>query len=242
MPLIAGFLLLFLLLWGLRGFTRAPPALLAKLIRRFGGIAGIGIGLLLILRGGVEAGMVVLAAGLWLLGFFSLKGPIGFRSVGGRRAAGISRVRSAMIEMELDHATGALNGTVLAGPLEGRVLNSLTRPQCEALWKLCRSDDPDGARLLEPYLDRRFPGWSEAGEADADTGGSTGGDGRPRRPGKMSEEEAYEILGLRKGATRDDVARAHRALMKKLHPDHGGSTDLAARVNEAKEILLRRHT
>src|SRR5947209_12639350 len=100
MPLIAGFLLLFLLLLGLRGFTRVPPALLAKVIRRFGGIAGIGIGLFLIARGGVEAGMAVLGAGLWMLGFFHLKGPIGFRSVGqGRRAAGISRVRSAMIEM-----------------------------------------------------------------------------------------------------------------------------------------------
>lgn len=187
--------------------------------------------------------MAVLGAGLWLLGFFSLKGPIGFRSVGrGRRAAGMSRVRSAMIEMELDHATGALNGTILAGPLEGRALNSLARPQCEALWKLCRTDDPDGARLLEPYLDRRFPGWSAAGEADADAGRASRGDGRPRRPGKMTEEEAYEVLGLAKGATRDDVARAHRALMKKLHPDHGGSTDLAARVNEAKDILLRRHT
>jgi hypothetical protein len=147
-----------------------------------------------------------------------------------------------MIEMELDHATGALSGTVLAGPLEGRALNSLTRTQCEALWRLCRTDDPDGARLLEPYLDRRFPGWSEAVEADADPRRASGGDGRPRRPGAMSEDEAYEVLGLRKGASRNDVARAHRELMKKLHPDHGGSTDLAARVNEAKEILLRRHT
>ncbi|MEA2832914.1 MAG: hypothetical protein QOG66_1116 [Methylobacteriaceae bacterium] len=243
MPIIAGFLLLLLLLYGLRGFTRVPPALLAKVIRRFGGIAAIGAGLFLVVRGGIEPGMALLGAGLWMLGFFNLKGPLGFRSVGrGRRAAGISRVRSAMIEMELDHATGALNGTVLAGPFEGRVLNSLTRPQCQALWKLCRTDDPDGARLLEPYLDRRFPGWSEAGEEDGDARRAAGGDGRPRRPGKMTEEEAYEVLGLRKGATRDDVARAHRALMKKLHPDHGGSTDLAARVNEAKEILLRRHT
>jgi hypothetical protein len=243
MPIIAGFLLLLLLLYGLRGFTRVPPALLAKVIRRFGGIAAIGAGLFLVVRGAVEPGMALLGAGLWMLGFFNLKGPLGFRSVGrGRRAAGISRVRSAMIEMELDHATGALNGTVLAGPFEGRVLNSLARPQCQALWKLCRTDDPDGARLLEPYLDRRFPGWGETGEADRDARRAAGGDGRPRRPGKMTEEEAYEVLGLRKGATRDDVARAHRALMKKLHPDHGGSTDLAARVNEAKEILLRRHT
>lgn len=243
MPLIAGFLLLFLLLWGLRGFTRVPPALLAKVVRRFGGVVAIGIGLFLIVRGGVEAGMAVLGFGLWFMGFFNLKGPIGFRSVGrGRRSSGISRVRSAMIEMELDHATGALNGTVLAGPFEGRALNSLTRTQCEALWTLCRTDDPDGARLLEPYLDRRFPGWGAAGEADGDARRAAGGDGRSRRAGKMTEEEAYEVLGLRKGATRDDVARAHRALMKKLHPDHGGSTDLAARVNEAKDILMRRHT
>jgi hypothetical protein len=243
MPLIAGFLLLFLLLYGMRGFTRVPPALLAKIIRRFGGLAAIALGLFLLLRGAVEAGMAVLGFGLWFLGFFNLKGPIGFRSVGkGRGSSGISRVRSAMIEMELDHATGTLNGTVLAGPLEGRALASLARPQCEALWKLCRRDDPDGARLLEPYLDRRFSGWREAGEEDVDAGRTAGGDGRAWRAGKMTEEEAYEVLGLRKGATRNDVARAHRALMKKLHPDHGGSTDLAARVNEAKEILLRRHT
>jgi hypothetical protein len=89
--------------------------------------------------------------------------------------------------------------------------------------------------LLAGYLDRRNAGWGEHAQADANSAGW-----RPAA-GKMSEQEAYQILGIAPGASLDEISRAHRSLMKKLHPDQGGTTYLAARVNEAKDVLLRRH-
>jgi hypothetical protein len=144
-----------------------------------------------------------------------------------------------MIEMELDHATGAIRGMILAGKDEGKRLDALTRPALLELYGVCQRDDPDGARLLEAYLDRRFPGWRAAGDPHGHARGA--GEAGASRAGTITEDEAYEILGLKKGAAAADIARAHRDLMKKLHPDLGGTTDLAARVNEAKEVLMRRH-
>lgn len=224
------------LLYGAKYFASANPAKLAKVGKTAGGVAALGGALFLMARGRIEMAIGLGGFGLYLLGFLgNHKWADMFRSVGGTPKT--STVRSPMIEMELDHETGSMQGRVLAGEFEGRGLADLTRPQCEALFTQCARDDPEGARLLDAYLDRRFPGRRAAGEADGDTGG-----GRARQSGAMTEDEAYQVLGLAKGATREDIAGAHRALMKKLHPDHGGTSNLAARVNEAREVLLRRHT
>jgi hypothetical protein len=190
---------------------------------------------LLLLRGRLDVAFALGAFGFWLMGG---AGSGAFRRAGSG-GAGVSRVRSAMIEMELDHATGAIRGVILAGKDEGKRLDALSRPAVLDLYELCLRDDPDGARLLEAYLDRRFPGWRAAGDPHRDFGRAD--ETRAWRAGTISEDEAYEILGLKKGAAAADITRAHRDLMKKLHPDLGGATDLAARVNEAKDVLMRRH-
>jgi hypothetical protein len=235
--LLAGIVLLGLLLTGVKAFVRADAVALARLIRRAGGGTLMAIALLLLLRGRIDFAIAFGSLGAWLLGLGGFRSFGPFRATGGARPRKVSCVRSAMIEMELDHESGRLRGTVLAGPDEGKPLDRMTRPQCEALYRLCCRDDPEGARLLEAYLDRRFPGWRAANEAQGDAR-----QGFPeRRVGAMSEDEAYEVLGLEKGASREEVVRSHRSLMKKLHPDHGGTTDLAARINEAKDVLTRRH-
>lgn len=235
--LLAGFLVFWLGLYALKAFAQANPAELARFIRRAGGWAALLVAGLLLLRGRFDMaiGLGGLAAWLLKLGYGS---PFRLFKTAGRSGVGrVSCVRSAMIEMELDHETGRMRGTILAGPDEGKFLDSLTRPQCEALYCLCCRDDPEGARLLEAYLDRRFSGWRPTDDQRRDPGSADA----PRRAGAMSKDEAYEVLGLQKGASREEVVRSHRSLMKKLHPDHGGTTDLAARVNEAKDVLMRRH-
>jgi hypothetical protein len=235
--LLGGAFLFFLVLRALRAFADANPAALALVMRRGGGGVALLAAVLFLLRGRLDMAIGLGGLGAWLLGLRNGSLLRMFKSSGGRGARKVSCVRSAMIEMELDHESGKMRGTVLAGPDEGKSLDALTRPQCEALHDLCCRDDPEGARLIEAYLDRRFAGWRAAAQNQRDPGRRS----TRRRPGAMSEDEAYEVLGLQKGAPEEEVVRSHRSLMKKLHPDHGGSTDLAARVNEAKDVLMRRH-
>lgn len=148
-----------------------------------------------------------------------------------------SGVRTQALEMILDHDSGQMEGTCLKGRFAGKALSSLSHHERRQLLEELRATDAKGALLMEAYLDRRSRGWRDRRSGHADREEPS----QPRDPrGGMTTVDAYDVLGLKTGATEAEIRAAHRKLMMKFHPDQGGSTYLAARINEAKEILLAR--
>ncbi len=146
--------------------------------------------------------------------------PGGGSSHGGDRQ---SKVSSRFLDMELDHGSGELKGRIIDGPHAGTLLADLSLPEQLELLAHYRREDQDSARLLETWLDRSHgPIWREANANDGDP----------------SRQEALRILGLDGSPDRRAITAAHRRLMQKFHPDHGGSEELAARINAAKARLL----
>jgi hypothetical protein len=230
MSLFFGIVVLVLLLWALNVYSKADPKYLAKVLRPAGGIILVVLAAFLLLRGHLEVAIPLGLSGLGLLGWGPLAST-GWFARTQKTPGQTSRVRTAFIGMELDHDSGAMRGTVLSGRRTGAALDSL---ELSSLLELLTEIDDDSRALLTAYLDRREPGWREHAQGDTTAP-------RSAASGKMTEQEAYQILGLQPGATADAIGHAHRTLMKKFHPDQGGTTYLAARINEAKELLLRRH-
>jgi hypothetical protein len=232
--LALGVLVLLGVLAALRGYAYANPARLAAAVRWTAfGLAAFG-GILLLLR--VPVGILLLLIGIAL--------PVimhwntmwrGSRAKGGRAREAASRIDTKYLSLVLDHASGTLDGEVLAGRHRGRRVADLTLAQVLEVREECLADDPDGVTLIEAYLDRvHGADWRSkaAGEQSA------AGDPGPNRAATMTRDEAYEILGLGPGATEAQIREAHHRLMMKLHPDHGGSNYLAAKINQAKDLLL----
>ncbi len=229
--IIFGVLVLAIALWVLGIISKVDPKIAARVLKASGGILAIGFAAFLGLRGQVGIAIPLGVFGLGLLGWIPF-GPAGFSQRTQKSAGQTSHVRSAFLEMELDHDSGAMRGRIIAGSRKGAALEAL---DVKTLAALLDEMDEESRALLVAYLDRRDASWSEYAQGHAAAGRAAGSSG------KMTEQEAYQILGIEPGASADAIARAHRALMKKLHPDQGGSTYLAARVNEAKEVLSRRH-
>ncbi len=163
-------------------------------------------------------------------GMFAPKKPFSQGNLSQSSAHKSSEVETAYLSMSLDHNSGKLDGRILAGAFTGKNLSDLTMEELLAFRQECAAQDAETVPLVEAFLDREFGDrWREAMSR-----------GRQANSGPMTEEEALNILGLASGATAEEVRAAHRRLMKKLHPDQGGSDFLARQINEAKDLLLNR--
>ena len=156
----------------------------------------------------------------------------GADSGGNQRAGQHSKVETRFLKLILDHDSGGMSGQILDGQFQGNTLEQLTLAQLLLLLQECQREDRESAQLLEAYLDRTH---GDEWRAQAQTGPDTGSSGFSEH---MTQSEAYDILGLEAGATVDEIKSAHRRLIQKLHPDRGGSTYLAWKINQAKAVLL----
>lgn len=225
---LLGCAILFLLLWAAKAFTRGNPRLLAMRGERI-------LGFLIL---AVVAGFLL--AGLWVIALIVL--PIMLAALGLHMlwnpyipSLSVPRFRTRYLDMAVNLRRRHFDAHIREGRFAGADLNTMTLGGLLGLFNEF-ADDAESCNLLAAYLDRRFPDWREHAHAHAHARQAGAG-----AANMLSEKEAYEVLGLQEGATLKEIGEAHRRLMKRLHPDTGGTAWLAAKLNAAKELLVKTH-
>jgi hypothetical protein len=232
MPFVLALVVLAVGALGIAWLLRANPSSLAR-----------GMRMVLLVLGAVAAGAMLIfgirflpsllpellgLAGLVITGLIARA--LRNRPSGGFSSPGTGRrteVRTAFLQAWIDHGTGDVGGTVLTGRFAGRALDRLSDSELLDLHEECRND-ADSLRVMEAYLDRRLNvDWRTARQPP------------PRGPrSDMTRAEALAVLGLAEGASEEEIKAAHRRLIRRTHPDAGGTADLAARINRAKDVLV----
>ena len=141
-----------------------------------------------------------------------------------------STIRTEFLEMVLDHDSGEMAGMVLRGQHKDKLLNDMTLETLLSLMIECQADS-DSQQVLEAYLDRHQENWREQASATSRVPPSDA-------EAPMTRQLALEILGLTDAASEADIIHAHREMMRRLHPDRGGSDYLAKKINAAKDYLI----
>jgi hypothetical protein len=230
---ILGVSLLVGLLLLARWFADADPRAMARFLRWLAIILGAGVVAVLAVTGRLGPALTIL--------FVLVPLAMRWRAMWNRAKAergpspgGVSRVETAWLEVELDHDSGTVSGEVRRGAFAGRALGSLDRAELTRLHDELNGADAQSASIIAAYLDRTHPDWREPAAE-----GKEAGSRAPARAAGMTTAEAYEVLGLAPGATAQQIKEAHHRLMKRFHPDQGGSDYFAAKLNEARDLLLR---
>ncbi|MBY0323105.1 MAG: molecular chaperone DnaJ [Reyranella sp.] len=232
MPFVLALVILAVGALGIAWFLRANPSSIAR-----------GMRMVLVVVGAIAVGGMLIfglrflpsllpelfgLAGLVITGLIARA--LRNRPSGGFSAPGSAKrteVRTSFLQAWIDHGTGDVGGTVLAGRFAGRTLDQLSDSELLDLHEECRTD-ADSLRVMEAYLDRRLNvDWRTARQPP------------PRgHSSDMTREEALAVLGLAEGASEEEIRAAHRRLIRRTHPDAGGTADLAARINRAKDVLV----
>lgn len=190
------------------------------------GAAAAGLGMIPIVNFILMPSAVAGASAMWLREFkipSSYQGPHQ------------SRVATRYVLLVIDHLSGRINGEVRAGPLQGHALEQVSTDDLLGLLATCYQMDAESAEALEVYLvqarGQRIEEPPPRPRPDATP--------PPEPTATMNDAEARAILGVKPEANAEEIQTAHRRLIQRLHPDRGGSDYLAAKVNEAKQLLTR---
>jgi len=232
--LLLGLLILASIVMMLRAYASTSSTSLTRAVRRTAIISAALGAVLLLLR--VPLGFILVGVGaiLPLTLLWPALWPV--LSASSKQPAGkTSRIDTKYLRMALDHETGALDGLVLAGKYRDKLLSKLTIDQLLEVRADCLAEDPEGLPLIEAYLDRiHGASWRGATSSQHSSDNASS----KRASTTMTREEALQVLGVTPSATEAEIRAAYHHLIQKLHPDHGGSDYLAAKVNEAKNILV----
>ena len=237
--MIAYFVLGICLLVGavflVRWFANADPKQVLRVMKWALVLLAIGLLIVFLFAGRQALALLLLPALLPLLARLRMSLQR-LKTMRGPRSGQTSEVTTRFLRMTLDHDSGEMDGIVREGECAGERLSELDLETLLSLWRRCRAEDEQSASVLEAFLDRTHgEDWRESAAAGA-AGGSNGGRQQGQSP--MTREEALEVLGLEPGSSEEEIRAAHRRLMRHAHPDHGGSNYLAAKINQAKDLLL----
>lgn len=232
--LVAAFVIIIGLYFIARWWVQADPRQLIKALRWTGIIVGVVLLTFIVIAGRWNLLPIVVFTVLpWLLRARTRR-----KNAQGPRPGQTSDISTRFIRMVLDHDSGEMTGDITDGQFSGRNLKDLNLGELIELWRECVAQDEQSRLVLENYLDRGHPDWRAAAGADPRDETAETRSNSPWANTGMSADEACEILGVSPGASTEDIENAYRTVMKSAHPDQGGSDWMAAKVNQAKDVLL----